>query len=1057
MTSLLTIQLLGHFQMKIGDAPIALHAARARSLLAFLLLQPGAPRPRDQIAYRFWPESTDAQARANLRKLLHQLRKTAPELSHYLAIEPAAVGWRPGAPVASDVGHFEDALAQAETARAAGDSAGQRQSLEHAVEQYSGDLLPECYDDWIQPERERLRQAYGDALDELVHLLEAQSDYRSALHHARQLRRLHPLREGPYRQLMRLYSLSGDRASAVETFRQCQRLLRDELGVEPSAATRELYARIVATDGPARPLHNLPRQLTSFVGREEELAAIRRRFQEDGCRLLTLVGPGGMGKTRLALEAASRLVDHFQDGAFFVPLEAVAAPHLLVTAVAEALDFSFYRPDDLKQQLIAYLGEKQILLVLDNFEHMLDAAGLLAQLLEQARSVRLLVTSRERLKLPQEWLLELDGLPRPADAGDERLETYAAVQLLLQRARQVRPRLAWSPAEKKAAVHICHILGGMPLGIELAAAWLRVLSFREIESELAANLDVLPGATGDLPPRHRSLRAVFEQSWRFLSAGEKRLWEKLTIFRGRFDRRAAAYVAGASPSSLMALVDKSLLRLDGAGRYATHGLVRQVGLEKLSERPEELAAVRAAHGAYYARFLEERERALFGRGQREALTAIAGVIDDVRAAWEWAVAEKRLDQVTASARALARFYEMRGWFTEGRERYGRAVARLRAGAAPEPETDRQTARLLARLLIHEGLFLLRHSDFEGAAARLRESLAIGERIKAHPEVAAAATRLAEVRFRDGDYARARQLGRNALAYSRPSGNLADSVRALSILGQVAFAQGRFDEASDFFEESRALCQQLGDLWALAHLHNNLGMVSHELGRYDDAWDHFRASLDIFRDLGDRWGQALVTNNMGQSALLTGRSDEAEAWLQKSLALRREFGNRWAVAFVLNNLGRLNLRRGHLAEARACVEESLAIRRHFDDPQGAASCLLNLGDIALAMEETETARERYVEGLQTAVAIQNESLTLTALLGMARVLLQSEKDETVLARELLALVAQHPAVTDETKDKAERLAAEVTARFPPEGAEGVQRRSEERSLAAVAADLLARFT
>jgi predicted ATPase/DNA-binding SARP family transcriptional activator len=1056
MTHALHVQLLGGFHLLHGDEFIDVRSVRIQALLAYLLLHRHGPQPRQQIAAHLWPDSRETQARANLRKLLHQLKKTVPQSDRFLQVDTDALAWRAGAPYSCDVVQFEEATARA------GQATGTQQqaSLERAVDLYRGDLLPACYDEWIWPLREQLRQTHGEALYELVRLLEARRAFHQAIRFARQLCRFDPLREASHRQLMRLYWLSGDRARAIEAYRRCKQLLRDELAVEPGTATRDLYAQILDDQKPKQPRHNLPQQLTSFVGRADELSIISQRLQDENCRLLTLVGPGGIGKTRLAVQAASQLVDRFEAGVSFVSLEPVSSPDLLVAAFAEALNVSFYEPHDLEQQLLDYLRQKQLLLVLDNFEHLLDAAGWLVDLLERARSVKLLVTSRERLKLPQEWLFQVGGLPGPEGAQDERFQEYGAVQLFLQRARKVRSPWTWTTSEKEAVAHICRQLEGMPLGIELAAAWLRVFSVREIASELSRNLDVVARLESDLPPKHHSLRAVFEQSWQFLSQEEQELWAKLAVFQGPFDRGAAGVVAEASPSSLMALVDKSLLRLDGAGLFSVHGLLRQYGLEKLSERPQTLAAARAAHGQYYARYLDDREDALVTRKQQQALAEIAGAIDDIRFAWEWAVSQDQHRLLSDAAGALARFYEVRGWFEEGSDRYARAVVRVRSHLeARSPASDEEAgvthlmASLLARLLIHEGFFRLRRSDFDGATARLQESISIAGQFGARSELATATTWLAEVCYRRGEYARARQLCRQALDHSRPLQQVVDSVRALSILGQIEFAQGRFQKAQRFFAQSRELCAELGDSWALAHLHNNLGMVAHELGGYQKAWNHFQTSLDIFSDLDDRWGRALVTNNMGQSALLTGRLDEAQAWLEESLALRRDYGNRWAVAFVLNNLARLSLRQERYAQARAHAEESLAIRRQFKDRQGVSSCLINLGDIALAMNDAPSAQRRYLEGLRIAVEIHNDSLTVAALLGIARVLSEPDHTQPALALELARLVATHPATTDRAREEAQGLAAELDANASHLPSEEPQRHGSLRPLESVVADLL----
>lgn len=364
-------------------------------------------------------------------------------------------------------------------------------------------------------------------------------------------------------------------------------------GVEPPGAVRPVSAAAWARPAPPPPISSLPALFTPLVGREVELAALARLLRNPQCRLLTLIGQVGIGKTRLAIEVASTQGELFPDGVYFVPLVSLPSPEFIVPTIADALGFTLSASIDPKLQLLNHLREKCLLLVLDGLEHLLEGAGLLAELLQQAPALKLLVTSCERLSLQAEWLFVLQGLPVPPFDQVQQAEEYGAVKLFVRSAGQAQVGFKLSAEERPWVVRICQLVEGMPLAIELAAVWVRLLSCREIAQEIERTLDFLSASARDLPERHRSMRAAFDHSWHLLSIEEQQALAKLSIFRGCFQREAAAEVAGVSLPLLTALVDKSLLRCNQChetGRYSLHELIRQYAADKLHENFEEDAA-----------------------------------------------------------------------------------------------------------------------------------------------------------------------------------------------------------------------------------------------------------------------------------------------------------------------------------------------------------------------------------------------------------------------------------------------------------------------------------
>jgi DNA-binding SARP family transcriptional activator len=530
----LSLTLLGSLQITLDRAPITMFESdKARALLAYLAHEADRPHRRDALAGLLWPERPERaahlslnQALANLRQAIGDRTATAPVLHS----TPATIQWNTDSDFDLDVATFANLLAACDqhSHRHPETCTSCARRLRQAVELYRGDFLDQfflsdsaAFEEWALLTRERL-------------------------HHRA--------------------------VAALVQYATCRRVLAEELGVAPEEETTVLYERIqcgeALTDAhPLRDPSNLAAHtpLTPLIGRETELTQIADRLEQRDCRLLTLVGPGGVGKTRLALQAAADLVASFPDGAYFVPLVALSGAELLVPAIAGALGFTFSGPADPKAQLLAYLRTKDMLLVLDNFEHLLAGADVLSDLVQAAPQVVLLATSREPLNLRVEWLLDIAGLLVPERADDIGVEQSGAVQLFVQTARRMQAGFALSSATSPSVVRICQLVDGMPLAIELASASVRSRSCSEIAQGLEQSLEQLATTMRDVPARHRSMRAVFDHSWHLLSVAEQGVLRRLSVFRGGVDADAAAQVAGATPALLAALINKSLLRRNEPG------------------------------------------------------------------------------------------------------------------------------------------------------------------------------------------------------------------------------------------------------------------------------------------------------------------------------------------------------------------------------------------------------------------------------------------------------------------------------------------------------------
>jgi predicted ATPase/DNA-binding NarL/FixJ family response regulator len=641
--------------------------------------------------------------------------------------------------------------------------------------------------------------------------------------------------------------------------------------------------------------HDLPLQPTAFVGRTHELADILKLLDTPDCRLLTLVGPGGMGKTRLSLEIASTILNHntgesrdlpikalFSNGVFFVPLQPLGSDDGIVSALAEAVGLQFYAGDESQQQLIDYLRPKALLLILDNFEHLLENADLVADLLANAPKIKILVTSRETLNLREEWVYQLKGMQFPEEGTDVKdiadADSYSAVQLFTQSARRARPEFLLS-AEQNAVLRICRLVEGMPLALEMTAAWLRRLPAEEIAQQLERGLDILESPARNVEPRHRSIRAVFEHSWNLLTNVEQQVFAKLSVFRSGFRREAAEAITGATLALLSSLVDKSLLHVDSVGRYSLHELLRQYAEEKLS--PEESWQAHDDHCTYYMDFLARREDAMMMHMSRVVVAEITSELKNVRAAVDWAIDHRENDDlginVEKSTNALAcltLFYQFRCLFEEGEEVCERMVKRARNSSPGE---------MLARMLTMQGWFVeLRSQDFGKAKTIFEEALHLARVLGVGYCIGDVLLRLSDLTAQQGNYAQARQLAKESLEFERLYADEWSHTFILSHLGYVTFLLGEYQEARTLLQGAIEIAEKYDVPTGIADGRNYLGQVELALQMYHDAKQTFVENLAYSKQAVYLKGTVLSLIGAGEATHKLGEYSESRQHLSEAL-------------------------------------------------------------------------------------------------------------------------------------------------------------------------------
>jgi len=898
----LRLRFLGGCEVLLPDGPAHLETAKTRALLAYLALNPG-PHSRQRLMGLLWGDLPEANARRNLRRALWNLRKrlSPPDGPPPFLADRETVRFNPVIAHRLDVAEFEAACAAPE-------------GLRRAAELYRGELLAgfflrdaPAFEEWLLVERERLRLLALQSLQRLVEKDAAQGEIETALDDARRLLALEPWREESHRWLMRLLVRAGRRSAALAQYETCRRTLAQELGVEPGAETTALYRRIRAGDLTAS-VSRLPAPTTPFVGRARELAALTDLLADDDCRLITITGLGGVGKSRLALEAAAR----YPHGAVYAGLNDLESADRLPTALAQALGVPLLGAADPPAALRAFLREKRLLLLLDGFEQLPDAGPLLAELLAAAPGLKLLVTSRRRLGLQGEWVYDLGGL----EAAD-------AARLFVQTARRLRLGFQVGAGEEEHLARICRLVDGLPLALEMAAAWVRILSLEQIAAEIAAHLDFLNASLGDRPARHRSIRAVLDHAWQRLSPKEQRVLAYLSVFRGDFRRREAEQAAGATPATLIALVDRSLLQRLPSGRYRLHELVRHYAAERLAETPDEEARARDRHCRAYAAPLARYEQALAEGNPAAILDWLTAEKENVRAAWHWAAARRDSETLAAMLPALTDAHHLTADFREGEALFAQALAALEGEAA-------DLGLLPWRLRNRRAAFAVYLGRFDAAQAELERCLAVFARHGIRQETAHCRFFLGEIaRFR-GEHGQARAWYAQSLADYRAGEDAAAVGFCLNGLGLVAVALGDPEGGRAYLQQSLDTFGRIGHEMGQAIAGANLADLLIHLGEGEAAREVLAASAALFQKLDHRWGQAACLRHQGDLARQAGHLAEAKGYYREGLRLLREIGQRQAETTLLIRLGRLCAEGGEEAEARRYLEEAVALAAELGD-------------------------------------------------------------------------------------------------------------------------------
>ncbi len=1056
--SILRIYTLGIPRIKVDDREIHLPRRKSLALICYLGLQKEAVSRRT-LAYLLWDTSQrtstnrrrdhHAAALGNLRRALHDLTRATGtqwfEISRSRAGLNAENTW-------VDVLEF-GVLADTEAHLSSQESALPDtviRNWQKAAELYAGPFLhglhvnAHNFNLW-KSEQERIwEKHFLRVLRNLAQASFARQEYEQALLYARRWLQTDESDDNAHLLVMQVYAATGQRFKAIQQYQIYRQMLEDYGGVPPNPEVEAVYRRITgqgeavsrsspspsptplrrskqeSPKTPRRPQGSsrLPAYLSPFVGRETDTSAIIARLQSPECHLLTIVAPGGTGKTRLAVQVGAMMQEHYPDGIFFVDLSRFAPKTNLYEALQSELIPEHNRQDtsadDATENIIHAFNGKSALLILDNFEHLATQAIQLLYLLRALPQLTVLVTSRERLNLHGEWTYPLKGLSYPqADEIPSTLiplsRQYSAIQLFVNRARQNSAHFQITDRNKEQVARICRLAEGSPLAIEMCAAWIPQFPCQVIADELSHRLDILQSHDVDLTPRQRTYRASCDYSWELLTAHHREILCKLGVFRDVFDYKAAQKIVNLQLKDLRALTDKSWIRSTRPGQYHIHALLRQYLREKLAEHPRLKQETAERHARYYAQYLKKASEDFLCSGQKTALERCNEDRENIHAAWEWAIQHRNYPLLELMYAPLFRFYRFKNLFRIGRQRYGQAVKEL------EKQPDASAKGLLNHIRNRYAWFLYILGEHREAEALWQEGLSVARQMEDAEGEAFCLYNLGIIAQMAGRWEDAFEKTRHSLEKYRQLGNAHEMANCQKQMGYILTLRGEYPEAEKFYRRCLRIYKDVGDQYNIALVNAFLSDCAYTQGHTAQARLLAQHALEIANRVGNKRLRALALNRLAPTL----SPHEAIKIHRTTAMLLESLGDRIRVGIAYNNLAGELIKTEEYAEAENVYYLALQAFEESRDQRGKFFTTFNLGRLHILWRNPEIARRHLTDALMQATQMPSATaLELYALSGFALYFQAFGIWERALC--LAATILQHP----QTESDAYRFAENV---------------------------------
>jgi DNA-binding SARP family transcriptional activator len=916
----LRFKVLGGIQVQLGGETIEFSRQKATALLVFLAVT-GERQPRDALATMFWPENTQARAYANLRQAIWEIRRSLGD--DWLEVTRYSLQMISRNNLWLDIMEFHDLIRQVKKhvhprGMVCEDCLA---NYKQAVALFNGDFLagfslrdsPE-FDNWQYFQTEELRREIGRIYQQLAEWFLQKQDYVQAIAYAQPWLQLDELNENAHRALMRIYYASGQRSASIQQYKNCVSSLERQLNITPEPKTTELHEKIqsVSLRFETRPIEGLkplagstlPVPITPFVGRIDEIAALSDLILNPDIRLLNILAPGGMGKSRLAIEIARKLMPHFEDGVLFVPLAPLETSEIFISYFANAIGYIRVEGQPLNQQLLDYFQDKSTLLVLDNLEHLAKMSQWIRDLLANSPKLKILATSRIPLNFHAETRFHLSGLNYPDEGTEEELNSYSAVTLFLRSARRARPVFRPAKDDWQYIGEICRLVEGMPLAIEMASSWMEILSLPEIIKEIRSGLAFFETDICDIPERQHSLYAMFDYSWKNLDKRERDQFSQLTIFRGGTTREAAEKVVGLSLRQLVGFVNRSLLNRTPEDRFEIHELLRQYGFEKLQKNLASYQHLITRYAEYYCNKMGAWNEDMKTGKQCQAMIKISDDFENIRHAWEIAVLFERLDLIETSLGSLI-------WYLEHSVRYDDGLALFEIAAENISDETRQGVRIQSWLTGYLALLNFYLGNLDQAEQKFHKSLTLMRRLE-------------PIQTSQEKYVQAFHF---------------------YIIGMINRYKGDISEWKKHCHQSINLFKELGEDWCCERIYRDLGNIAWTTKMASDTIEiYFQKALKLARKLNDHYGMARTLEYLGVFyAYSKGDLENAESYLRESS--RIFLGLEYAISSIkylecLEQIANIN---GRFQEVLELRQKRLHLEKKLAYPTRTPQLYMELGE------------------------------------------------------------------------------------------------------------------
>ncbi len=1057
----LRLQLFGTFSAKNRfSQEIPFRDDKVRALLAYLVVERNQAHLRQNLLELFWGDSPQERAQHSLRMALTRLRKSLDQADarKMLEITRQSVQLH----LSSEKHWIDEVEFTGLVSKCEGysftDLARYHFVIEwmvKAIDLYRGNFLEgvnlhncSSFDDWLMLHQSHYEQQALNLLDLLTEHALVNKQTKTAESYAYRQLEILPWLENPHRQLMRAFAQRSQYQLVQQQYQKCIQILETELGTEPDEETRNLYTQLKSDsqDKPPVPIipaskhlivsNNLPAMHTSFFGREVERDKMIHSLLDDTVSLITIVGQGGVGKTRLTLDAVQQILKHpsFLDGIWFIPLDGLHADdknlyQTIANTIAKSMGIDLRKPSTPYEQLLELLLNRKLILILDNFEQLIsgenDGVDFVINLLTRAPHIKLVVTSRRPLNLQLETTITLDGLPVP-QKPDNNAYTFSSVLLFLERGRRANDSFSINAENLSTIVEICRIMDGMPLALEMAAVQLRVMSCQQILDTLKTNLDLLKSRMRDLPTRHKSMQAVFDWSWSLLDPDDQSIFSELSVFRGGFTSEAAQAITGASSEQIHTLIDHSLIRFDG-NRYSLHELLRQFAFEKLA-LPE---AIQAKHSRFYLEFLRIRRERLIQKDLVQATAEIRQDWENIQQAWNWAISNQELSDFVDIIVSLGRYLRNNNMIWFGEKLFQTALNTFQEHRhVIDSAKEIQRKEALGQLWLEIARCYIWSAQYETCVNASRNAIQFGKAINKSALVAGGYLEWGRALWRLGEYQKARELLENVVTLTPVQSWQA--IQALTTLGNIYSLWGKTEEALDYYQRALQI-QKEADIWSnrVQVLNNlatiatmrgqfeqavslllevletsrefeqeyfqvttfhNLGLAHSELGQYAKSEDFFRQALDLSKQLQNRHNETEIWLGMAQLYRRMGQFQESEASLQQALTMCQQSGEKKAYCEALMQQALLLYGQSSYSDAGKACQQSVKLVKELGPTEMETDILITNGYCTLAMQEFHYAKSSFTAALEAAKNVGNTLKEIEARAGLANALLELGEQE-----------------------------------------------------------------